>query len=101
KQAPPEGGAQSWSLTVACYGLPTSDVGHIGRHNSHELHVGVQRQAGHVHHGLGNMFHIHEWLGAHRTVCLHHAPAHDVSHFTGGVADIDLSAGNVISPAVQ
>ena len=35
-----------------------------GRHDGHEQDVGVERQAGHVDHGVGDVAHVHRRLGA-------------------------------------
>src|SRR5512143_3320829 len=35
---------------------------HLGRHDGHELYVCIQRQAGHIDHGAGNMLDIHDRL---------------------------------------
>ena len=35
--------------------LSPADVGHVGRHDGHELHVGVEREVGHVEDGVGDV----------------------------------------------
>src|SRR5262249_22844067 len=43
--------------------LAAADVGHLCRHHGHELDVGVERQARHVAHTVGDVAHIDARLG--------------------------------------
>ena len=80
-----------------------ADEGHLGRHDRHELHVGVERQVGHVAarrrptcstsmRGSGAIVPF-AWRHA-------LAPCAAVSR-RHGVADVDLAAGDVVLAAVE
>src|SRR5690606_11701469 len=64
KQAPPCGGAHQSGGEFNSPNRESAsappDEGHLGGHDGHELNIGVQRQAGHVHDGTGHMFDVHQ-----------------------------------------
>jgi Sulfate permease family len=74
---------------------------HPGRHHGHGGHVRVQGQAGHVADGPGHVGHVHARLGPDAAVGLEGAGGHALGHLGGGVADVDLPAGDVVGPPVQ
>jgi hypothetical protein len=78
-----------------------SDEGHLGCHDRHELHVGIERQACHVNDGIADMPHIDHRFGRLFAVCLLHAGGHARRKFGQRVADVDLTAGDVIFSAVK
>ena len=82
-------------------GLPSPDIRHLGGHHGHEQHVGVERQAGHVDHGVGDAADVHHRFGGDRAVGLRHADGHRRGHLGQRVADVDLAAGDVEGPAVE
>ena len=45
---------------------------HLGRHDGHEQHVGIERQAGHVGDGVADGLRVHARLVLHRAIGLHH-----------------------------
>src|SRR6185312_10522497 len=77
--------------------LAAPDVRHLSGHHGHELHVGRERQAGHVDDGGGHVGDVHHRLGRELAVRLRHALAHGhPGREVGlGVADVDLAAGDV------
>jgi Sulfate permease family len=81
--------------------LAAAGEGHLGRHHGHGGHVRVQGQAGHVAHGPGHVGHVHARLGADAAVGLEGAGRHALGHLGGGVADVDLAAGDVVGAPVQ
>ena len=56
------------------YGSATSDEGHFGCHDGHELDVALQWQAGHLYNGLRNVFYIHHRLHSNIAIGLGNAP---------------------------
>ncbi|MNZ79328.1 hypothetical protein D3C78_979290 [compost metagenome] len=54
-----------------------------------------------MHHGLGNDARIDGRFDGGAAIRLQHAGCHGARHFGAGIADIDLSAGNVEPPAIQ
>ena len=60
-----------------------------------------QRQRRHIRHGPRNVLGIHGGFGRSRAVCLQNAFAHIGRHFGGRVANIDLTAGDVVLPTVE
>ena len=44
------GAGHEQTIDLARPHLPASDIGHVGRHDGHELNICVERQAGHVQH---------------------------------------------------
>jgi hypothetical protein len=81
--------------------LPATDIGHSGGHHGHELDVGLEREVGHVEDRVGYMANVHSWLRQHSAVGLWDSGLHPLAHFRGGIAYIDLSAGDVVFAAVQ
>src|ERR1700736_781505 len=76
-----------------------TDERHSGGHHRHELHIGIQRQVGHVEHSLSHVPHIHARLHHHSAVGLRHPLLHTLGHFGGGVANVDLAARDIeVSP---
>jgi hypothetical protein len=80
-----------------------ADERHLAGHDRHEQHVGVERQAGHVGHGIADRLRVHARFVLHRAVGLHHAGAsdHAVCHRGRGVADVDLTDRDVVHAAVE
>src|SRR5271166_5012653 len=81
--------------------LSASDIGHGGRHQRDELNVGGERQAGHIDDGIGDVAYIHARFHHLRAVRLGYAGSHAFGHFRGGIADVDLAAGNIVGAAVE
>lgn len=81
--------------------LTSTHEGHLGCHDRHELHVGIQRQASHVCNSACNVLNIHSWFSLDRPVCLKNAARHSVGQLCSGIADVDLTASNVVLAAVK
>ena len=81
--------------------LSTPDERHPRRHDGHELHVGIERQLGHLQHGPGDVFDIHHRLRHAFTIRLRHAFGHGLGHWRRRITDIDLAAGNVEVATIQ
>src|SRR6516225_8354029 len=79
------------------------DIGHQIGHHRHEQHVGVERQACHVHHGAADISRGHARLDHFTAVGLQYAIAlyHTFGERGGGIADIDLAATDVMAAAVE
>ena len=88
-------------MTPCPSSLPTSDVGHVGRHYGHELDVGIQWKACHIGYGARDMSNIHGGLYRYRAIGLRHSIFHLRSQVRLGITYIDLAASNVIFPSVQ
>lgn len=82
-------------------GLAAPDKGHGCGHDRHELDVRLQGQICHVQDGGSDMFDIHHGLGRHCAVGLGDAFGHRGGHVRKGVADINLTAGDVEWPTIQ
>ncbi len=54
----------------SCGDLAAADPRHLGRHDSQELDIALERQAGHEGHGLGDVLDVHPWLRPHAAVGL-------------------------------
>jgi hypothetical protein len=50
---------------------------------------------------VGDVLHVHRRLDRERAVGLRHALLHPLGHLGGGVADVDLAAGDVEGAAVE
>ena len=88
-------------LTGDRVNLAAPDEWHSCRHDGHELHVGIERQLGHLQHRPGNVFDIHHRFRQALTIRLRHTFGHGLGHWRSRIADIDLAAGNVIVSAIQ
>jgi len=80
---------------------PACDIGHLARHDGHELHVRIQRKIGHIQHRFGDMFYVESRLDLDRAVRLRRALGHSRSHIGRCVADVYLATSDVLLPAVQ
>ena len=81
--------------------LAAADIGHRRRHHRHELHVRLERQLRHVDEAVDHVLHVEGRLRQHRAVGLQRPGRHVRGHVGGGVADVDLPAGDVEGPAVE
>jgi len=81
--------------------LAATDQGHVRGHQSHELHVGIQRKAGHVKNGICHVAEVHPGLGHNGAVGLQGACGEGSREFGGGIADVDLTAGDVLRASLQ
>src|SRR5262245_19725165 len=81
--------------------LAAPDERHLRREDRQELHVRVERQAGHVQHRARDVLDVDARLGREPPVRLGHARGHLLGQLGGGVADVDLAAGDVVLPAVE
>src|SRR3989449_3986539 len=79
---------------------PTNER-HLRRHHSHELNVGVEREAGHVHDRARYVLKIDSRLDRDLTVRLRDTLVHALRHFGGGVADVNLAACDVVLAAIK
>ena len=66
---------------------PAADKRHFGRHQGHEPYTGIERQAGHVNHGVGDVPHVHPWLRHCATVRHKHTGGRPLCHFDSRIAD--------------
>src|SRR5215469_6890927 len=80
--------------------LASSDKWHRGRGNGQELDVGVERQRGHVENGGGDVAGVECRLSANRAVGLRRSLADRPGEFGGGVAYVDLAAGDAVLSAI-
>ena len=69
----------------ASSGSAAADIGHLGGHDGHELHVGVKGQLGHVQNRTCHMGHVHNRFDGDRAVeeALASSPATDPEVFPG------------------
>src|SRR3954453_16559726 len=81
--------------------LATSYEWHLGSHDSHEQHIGVQRECRHVGDRVADRFCVHARLRHFAAVGLQHPVDHAVGHGGCGIADIDLPDRDVIAAAIQ
>src|SRR2546423_892478 len=81
--------------------LAATDIGHRGGHHGHELDIGLEREVGHIEDGVGYMANVYARLRHDSAVSLWNSGLHALAHFGGGIAYIDLSAGDVVFAAVQ
>src|SRR2546427_9383502 len=79
---------------------PTNER-HLRRHHGHELNVGIEREAGHVHHRARNVLELDSRLDGDVSVRLRHALDHTLRHLGGGVADVYLAARDVVLAAIK
>ena len=93
---PPESFLQS-----GCSRSPSTDQWHFCGHDGHEGDVGFQRQAGHVDDSLGDVFDVHSWFRHGRAVSLQDTRLHALCHLCRRVADVDLSARDVVCSTIQ
>ena len=93
---PPESPLQS-----ECSRSPSTDQWHFCSHDRHEGDVGFQRQAGHVDDSLGDVPDVHSRFGHGRAVSLHDTCLHSLCHLCRSVADVDLSARDVVRSTIQ
>ena len=70
-------------------------------HHGDRQNVGFERQVGHIENRFGDVADIHARFHFHRTVSLGHALRHARGHLRGGVADIDLAAGDIEGASVE
>src|SRR6266571_4630232 len=91
----------SQSTTIMKDPLSAADERHLGGGDRHELDVGVQGQARHVQHRVGDVLSVEGRLRRDRSVGLRYAAADDLGHVRRGVADVDLAARDVEVPAVE
>ena len=82
------------------WSLASTNVRHFGRHHGHELDICLQRQASHVGDSTRHIAHIYSRFGLYGPVRLQSALFHRLGQFSRGVADVDLTASNVVFPAV-
>ena len=100
-------GTRDSGLGIPDSGLRTSDSlasanqGHLRRHHGHELHVRFERQAGHV--DAPPARRARRPSSARPSSCRWPADAlgHPGGHLGRGVADVDLTAGDVVGAAVE
>ena len=81
--------------------LSASHEGHLRCHDGDELDVGLQRQIGHVNHGVGHFVGLHHGLDSDVTPCLLDTFGHARRHFGNGIPDVDLAYRDVVLPSVQ
>lgn len=81
--------------------LAASDQGHLGGHDGEERYAGVQGKVRHVEDGTHDMLHVDGRLDGDTAIGLLHAFLHFPGHGRGGVANVDLTACNVILTSVQ
>lgn len=81
--------------------LASTDEGHFGGHDCHEEHVGFQGEAGHVDDGVGDVFYVEGRLGFDGEVGLEGAVGHGGGELGSGVADVDLTARDVVRAALE
>src|SRR5262249_14812963 len=95
------------SLCVSVFFIPfessssPSNERHLRRHHSHKLHIGFERKIGHVNYRVTDVLQIHPRLDSHRSVRLRNTVRHTLGHFSCRVADIDLTACDIVLPAVE
>ncbi len=80
---------------------PSPNKRHLRRHHGNELHVGLERKAGHVDHGASNIVDIHRRLDFDRAVGLRHTLFHARRHIGRGIANVDLAAGDVVFAPIE
>ena len=82
--------------------LSAADKRHGCGHQRHELDVGVGAgQVRHVENSVRNMANVHARFRHFRAIRLNDARGHPLSHLRCRVADIDLTAGDVILAAIE
>ncbi len=82
-------------LLISCP-LASTQKRHVGGHDGHELNVGFKWEVDDLDHSICHVIHIHAGLDSGRTVRLQNTFSHAIRHFCGGIANIDLGAGNSI-----
>src|SRR5438067_13390962 len=78
-----------------------TDERHLRRHHGHELNVGIEGEAGHVHERACHILELDSRLNRDVPVRLRYTVHHTLRHLGGGVADVYLAAGDVVLAAVQ
>jgi hypothetical protein len=66
--------------------LAAADEGHLGRHDRHELDIGVEREGRHINDGARNLRGIHSGLDCDRAVRLRYAFLHSFRHFLSAIS---------------
>ncbi len=82
-------------------GLSAADKRHLRRHDVQEHRVGVERPCRHEHQRICNVLHVHARLDHGVAARLLDTGGHAFGHLGRGVADVDLTAGDVIGAAVE
>ena len=82
-------------------GSTSPDKRHGRGHDGHELNVRSQRQARHIHHGVGGMLHVHSRLYRDFAVGLDNAILHFFCQRSCGVTDVDLTARNIVFAPIE
>src|SRR2546422_11653040 len=79
---------------------PTNER-HLRRHHGHELNVGIEREAGHVHECARHILELDSRLDSDVPVRLRHTLHDTLRHFGGGVPDVYLATRDVVLAAIQ
>src|SRR5207249_3261503 len=86
--------------TLAIHSPPPNE-GHVRGHDGDELHVRVQRQTCHVHHGVRDVPDVHGRFYGHGPIRLWHATLHHCCHLGRRIADVNLTARDVVLASIQ
>jgi hypothetical protein len=81
--------------------LPTPDKRHLTSHNGHELHVRIEWQIGHIKDRTCDVLYIHQRFDGNFAVGLWHSLCHACRQVGESVADVDLSAGNIVLASIE
>src|SRR5207237_2010097 len=89
------------AITTSLCELPSADERHLGGHHREELHVHVERKARHIDNRVDDVRDIHERLDGDLAVCLHHTGCEPGGQRRGGIANVDLAAGDIELPSIE
>ena len=84
-----------WSRSTATFER------HGGGFDGHRQHIGIEGQRRHVTNGRAAMHRVKHRLGRDLPVGLRHTRFHATAHVRVGVADVELTTGNVVLTAIQ